>query len=71
MRLLSVVSYHGANKLEATLSDDQGHRRRVSYVWASKDNSDTPPGDWWSAVKAEVEFQRGDEVAAAAGRKLP
>jgi hypothetical protein len=70
MRLLSVVSFHGASKMEVTVEDDQGSRRRVTYAWAAKFPTDTPPEGWLSSVQAEVEYQRGSENDELIGRKL-
>jgi hypothetical protein len=71
MRFVSVVLYLGKSKMEATVEDAAGHRRRIEFSWFGKVASDVPPDHWIEAIQGEVDFQRADEVAAESGRKLP
>lgn len=70
LKLISAVLHIGKPIIEVIAEDADGHRRRIEYTWMSKDSSDVPPTDWIEAIKAEIEYQRGEDYAEASGRKI-
>ena len=58
MKPLFVVLYLGRNKLEVTVEDDQGRRRRVNIDWGAKEASNTPPANWPEMVERELQYQQ-------------
>ncbi len=71
MQLLSAVLVLGASRLEVTVLDSDGHRRRVTFTWSTRERSDVPPAHWPEAVAGEVEFQRTQDYEEARGRLIP
>ncbi len=71
MRLVSTSLYLGESRMVVIVDDDQNHRRSIQFSWLTKEKTDVPPAHWWEAVKAEVEYQRSEDLAEATGRKLP
>jgi hypothetical protein len=71
MKLLFAVLYLGEQKLEATVQDDEGHRRRVTVSWMEQIRTDVPPAHWAESVAGEVDYQRSQEEDEKKGRKLP
>jgi hypothetical protein len=71
VKLLFAVLHLGKSKLEVTVQDGEGHRRRIEFTWLEKEQSDVVPSHWPSSIDGEVEYQRAEEHAEAAGRKLP
>lgn len=71
MRLVSVSLHLGQSKMDVIVIDDQNHRRSIQFSWLAKEKTDVPPSHWVESVKGEIEYQRSEEVAEAAGRKLP
>lgn len=66
-KLLWVVYLPDEQRLEATVEDAAGKRRRIDYRWKTRDASPPPP-DWFEAVCGEVELQRSDELDQKLGR---
>ena len=71
MKLLFTVLFLGESRLEATVQDHEGHRRRINFNWIEKAQSDVPPAHWTEAVAGEVEYQRSQDNDRASGRVLP
>ncbi len=70
MKLLFVVLFLKETRLEATLEDQDGKRRRVGLSWKLKEPTPVPPEHWWKQVQAEIEFQRAEAHARSTGRVL-
>lgn len=71
MKLLFVVLHLGKSKLEVTVEDDGGHRRRVGFVWHAKEQSDIAPAHWPESIVGELAFQDAEAHNEAMGRKPP
>lgn len=71
VKLLFAVLHLGKSKMEATVQDGDGHRRRIEFTWFEKNQSDVVPSHWPSAIDGEVEYQRAEEAAESSGRKMP
>lgn len=71
MKLLFTVLFLGESRLEATVQDSEGHRRRINFNWVEKIQTDLPPVHWAEAVAGEVEYQRGQDNDREKGRVLP
>jgi hypothetical protein len=56
------VLYRGEQKIESIVIDPV-HKiaRRITVTWKEKELSDIPPESWFETVKAEVEYQRGQD----------
>jgi len=70
VKLLFTVLYLDQNKMEVTIQDRKGHRRRILYTWLEKESSGVPLG-WIESVEGEVEYRLAEELAEETGRKLP
>jgi hypothetical protein len=55
MKLLFAVYDTGVSKLEVTVEDENGHRRRVTVVHHAI--GITIPDNWLDQVKGEVDYQ--------------
>jgi hypothetical protein len=66
-KLLWVTYKPDLQKLEATVEDEDGKKRRIDYQWQSKEKT-PPPESWWKAVCMEVEYQRTEEHNKRVGR---
>jgi hypothetical protein len=70
-KLLFAVLHLGHAKMEVTVQDGEGHRRRLEFSWLAKEHSDVPPSHWPSSIDGEVDYQKAEEHAESKGRKLP
>jgi len=66
-----VVVYPTECRLQALVEEPAGKMRRIEFAWFARHAVPTPPPHWWTAVQAEVEFQRTHEAEVARGRVLP
>lgn len=61
----------GRRTLRAVVTDLQGHRRAIEVSWHAKDNPGVPLDGWLDSIHGEVDYQRAQEHAEAAGRYVP
>lgn len=71
MSILAAVLHLGQARLEAIVLDGGGARRKIEFTWVEKEKTDVVPAHWPSAVRAEAEFQRAEDLAEASGRRIP
>jgi len=71
MKLLAAALYLDRPcAIRASVEDDGGHRRVISYTWRTAQESSIPDS-YLDALQAECEFQRAAELAKDQGRLLP
>lgn len=70
MKLINVVMYIKTQRLEATVEDNTGRRRRVTFDWLSKGTGALGATSWYETVAAELADQDAEALRRSKGGGL-